>query len=93
MTENYIVAEESSRKSGKRSTWRLEGGKKERKEREKNLALPSWTRENRRETAFLPVKIIRARVYVRFLWKSKEEGGKEERERKEGWKTEEKAGE
>lgn len=92
MTENYIVAEESSRKSGKRSTWRLEGGKKERKEREKNLALPSWTRENRRETAFLPVKIIRARVYVRFLWKSKEEGKKRNENVRRGGKRKRKPG-
>lgn len=48
----------------------------------KKISLPGWTRE----TAFLPVKIIR--VCVRFLWKNKgkKEGGgeKEERERKEG---------
>lgn len=92
MTENYIVAEESSRKSGKRSTWRLEGGTKERKEREKNLALPSWTRENRRETAFLPVKIIRARVYVRFLCKSKEEGKKRNENVRRGGKRKRKPG-
>lgn len=46
----------------------------------KKISLPGWTRE----TAFLPVKIIR--VCVRFLWKNKgeREGEKEERERKEG---------
>lgn len=56
----------------------------------KKISLPGWTRE----TAFLPVKIIR--VCVRFLWKNKgkkEGGGKKrnenvrrggERERKPG---------
>lgn len=60
MTENYIVAEESSKKSGDRST-RLE---EEKKERGKKISFPRWTRENRRETAFLPVKIIYVYVCV-----------------------------
>lgn len=57
----------------------------------KKISLPGWTRE----TAFLPVKIIR--VCVRFLWKNKgkKEGGGEKRNEnvRRGWRTGEKAGE
>lgn len=57
----------------------------------KKISLPGWTRE----TAFLPVKIIR--VCVRFLWKNKEErkgrGKKRSENVRRGWRTGEKAGE
>lgn len=55
----------------------------------KKISLPGWTRE----TAFLPVKIIR--VCVRFLWKNKEErkgrGKKRSENVRRGWRTGEKA--